>query len=294
MIRESVAVNGITRRTHIEIADILRDRIRTGQLKVGDRLSTQADLAQEFGVERGAVRQALRILHNDGLLVNVTKGSPPRIAEPRPSGREPQSTMVTLAPMLAEAFSVPHVSVDVICLTSETLMVALSAPLQRIHAGEIRPESISLRVLLPSRKIQLAFPAPLEGWGQDHDQDNQVRQHWLALRNSQVTVVKHNLLALRDAYGISVDVTFRVVPFTPPMKLYVLNGTEALVGYYLVAEHEEPKDGGALELHDVRGVDSILLPFDSRSSQRDAAFVEQSAKWFDSLWETISRELSLA
>ena len=45
-----------------DVADELRARIRAGALRPGERMPTQARLAEEFGVERGAVRQALRIL----------------------------------------------------------------------------------------------------------------------------------------------------------------------------------------------------------------------------------------
>ena len=75
-------MNGSRRQSPQEIADTLRERIRSGELRAGDRLPTQAELAEEFGVERGTVRQALRELQEDGLLTNVSKGSPPRIAEP--------------------------------------------------------------------------------------------------------------------------------------------------------------------------------------------------------------------
>lgn len=75
-------MNGSRRLSSQEIADVLRERIRGGDLRAGDRLPTQAELAEEFGVERGTVRQALRALQEDGLLTNVSKGSPPRIAEP--------------------------------------------------------------------------------------------------------------------------------------------------------------------------------------------------------------------
>ncbi|MDI1453183.1 winged helix-turn-helix domain-containing protein, partial [Streptomyces sp. ATE26] len=68
--QENVAVNGSGRLTSQEIADVLRERIRTGALRAGERLPTQAELAEEFGVERGAVRQALRALADDGLLSN--------------------------------------------------------------------------------------------------------------------------------------------------------------------------------------------------------------------------------
>lgn len=273
-----------------EIADTLRERIRVGDLRAGDRLPTQAELAEEFGVERGTVRQALRVLQDDGLLSNVSKGSPPRIAEPAPSVDEPQPTMVSLGPRLAEAFSAPHVRIDAVCLTAETLMLAVSEPLRLIHEERIRPERLDVRLLLPSREINLAFPVPVEG----RSGDDKVHERWLKMRNAQGQVLRYNLQALRSTHDIDVEVTFRALPFTPPVKLYLLNGTEALIGYYMVTRREESTDTGTLEMFDAVGSTSLLFSFEKRAGQRDAAFVEQSQKWFDALWETITTDLTLS
>ncbi|MER6527091.1 GntR family transcriptional regulator [Streptomyces sp. NPDC001508] len=288
--QENVAVNGSRRLTPQEIADTLRERIRVGELKAGDRLPTQAELAEEFGVERGAVRQALRVLQDDGLLSNVSKGSPPRIAEPAPARDEPQPTMVGLGPRLAEAFSAPRVRIDAVCLTAETLMLAMSEPLRQIHEGRVRPEKLDVRILLPSRDINLAFPVPVEGRGEE----DPVHQRWLAMRNAQGQVLTYNLHSLRSTHDVDVHVTFRALPFTPPVKLYLLNGAEALIGYYMVARREEPTDSGTLEMYDTLGSKSVLFSFEKRAGQRDAAFVEQSQKWFDALWETITSDLTLS
>lgn len=283
-------MNGSRRLSPQEIADILRERIRNGDLKAGDRLPTQAELADEFGVERGAVRQALRVLQEAGLLTNVSKGSPPRIAVPAPAVGEPQPTMVGLAPRLTEAFAVPNVRVDAACLTAETLMLALGEPLRRIHAGEIRPESIDVRILLPSREINLAFPISVEGRG---DEDP-VHQRWLEMRNAQGHVLRHNLQSLRSSHGIDVRVTFRALPFTPPIKLYLLNGSEALIAYYMITKREEEWDSERLEMYDTLGGESLLFSFEQRAGQRDAAFVDQSQMWFDALWATITTDLTLS
>ncbi|EDY53795.2 MULTISPECIES: winged helix-turn-helix domain-containing protein [Streptomyces] len=288
--QENVAVNGSRRLSPQEIADTLRERIRTGDLKAGDRLPTQAELAEEFGVERGAVRQALRALQEDGLLSNVSKGSPPRIAERIPVTDKPQPTMVALAPRLAEAFTAPHVRIDAACLTAETLMVALGEPLRLIHEGSISPESIEVRILLPSREITLAFPVPVE----EPEDGNPVHERWLTQRNAQGHVLRHNLQSLRSSHGIDVNVTFRALPFTPPVKLYLLNGTEALIAYYMVTRREELSDSGPLDMYDVLGSASLLFSFDKDAGQRDAAFVEQSQKWFNALWETITTDLTLS
>ncbi|MFJ3671951.1 GntR family transcriptional regulator [Streptomyces sp. NPDC090106] len=288
--QENVAVNGSRKLSPQEIADILRDRIRNGDLKAGDRLPTQAELAEEFGVERGTVRQALRALQEDGLLTNVSKGSPPRIATPAPSRGEPQPTMVGLAPRLAEAFSVPNVRVDAACLTAESLMVAIGEPVRLIHEGRIRPQSIDVRILLPSRDINLAFPVPVEG-GAD---ETVVHERWYSMRNAQAQVLRHNLQGFRSTHGIEVSVTFRALPFTPPVKLYLLNGDEALIGYYVLTEREEEYESQTLEMYDALGSQSLLFSFAKATGQRDAAFVEESQKWFDALWETITTDLTLS
>ncbi|MFF7391496.1 winged helix-turn-helix domain-containing protein [Streptomyces scabiei] len=287
-------MNGSRKLSSQEIAATLRDRIRSGDLRPGERLPTQAELAEEFGVERGTVRQALRALQDDGLLSNVSKGSPPRVAEVgHAGGNEPQPTMVGLGPRLAAAFSAPHVRVDAACLTAETLMLALGEPVRRIHEGTIRPESIDVRILLPSRKINLAFPVPVEGRGED-DEEDPVHRRWLDQRNAQIRVLRHNLLALRTSHQLDVRVTFRALPFTPPVKLYLLNGQEALIAYYMLMKREEQMADGPLEMYDAFGTQSLLFSFEKETGPRDAAFVEQSQQWFNALWETITTDLTLS
>lgn len=283
-------MNGSRRLSPQEIAETMRDRIRAGELKAGDRLPTQAELAEEFGVERGTVRQALRLLQEAGLLSNVSKGSPPRIAQPQPVRDEPQPTMVGLTPRLVEAFGSPHVRIDAACLTAETLMLALGEPLRQIHEGRIRPESIDARILLPSRDINLAFPISVQSPGDD----DPVHKRWLDQRNAQGHVLRHNLQSLRSSHGIDVRVTFRALPFTPPVKLYLLNGSEALIAYYMLTRREEEVYSQTLEMYDTLGTESLLFSFERRTGQRDAAFVDQSQKWFDALWETITSDLTLS
>jgi DNA-binding transcriptional ArsR family regulator len=290
--QEHVAVNGSRRLTPQEIADALRRRIRTGELRPGERLPTQAELAGEFGVERGAVRQALRVLQEEGLLADVSKGSPPRVAEPPAPGGEPQPTMVALAPRLTEAFSAPHVRIDAVCLTAQSLIPALGEPLRLIHEGRLRPERIDARILLPSRDINLAFPVSVDAGSEE---DDAVHQRWLAMRNAQGQVLQYNLQALRGTHDIDVQVTFRALPFTPPVKLYLLNGVEALFAHYMITRREESTDSGeTLQMYDTLGSESLLFSFEQRAGERDAAFVEQSQKWFDALWETITTDLTLS
>ncbi|MFI5806585.1 winged helix-turn-helix domain-containing protein [Streptomyces sp. NPDC051561] len=289
------AVNG-RKRSHRDVADALRARIRARQLRPGDRMPTQAQLAEEFGVERGAVRQALRILQEERLLVNVTKGSPATIADDAPAAlaphaAPPQPTMVALGSRIAEAFAAPHVEIDALCLTSVSLTMAVGEALRLIHEGRIRPEKVTVRVLLPSRDIDLAFPTPVAD-----GTDERLQRRWLDQRNAQGQVLRHNLRNLRRTHGIDVRVDFRALPFTPPVKLYLLNGSEALFAYYMITKQEEQFDEQEpLEMYDTVGTRSMLFHFSGETGgQRDGTFVEQSQLWFDSIWNTISQDLTLA
>lgn len=279
------------------MADELRDRIRSGALRPGQRMPTQAELADEFGVERGAVREALRILQSENLLANVSKGSPATVAETSkhalsgPGGVKPQPTMVGLAPRIAAAFESPHVEIDALCLTSISLTMAIGEPLRQIHAGQRKPAKVDVRVLLPSRDIDLAFPTAVDD---EDDEDGQVHRRWLDQRNAQGQVLRHNLLALRASHGIDVNVSFRALPFTPPVKLYLLNGSEALFAYYTLVKRGEEIDHEYLEMYDAQGAQSMLFPFQQGDGLRDTTFVEQSHLWFNALWGTISQDLWFA
>jgi hypothetical protein len=198
--------------------------------------------------------------------------------------------MVGLAPRLTAAFSARRVRVDVVCHTAETLMVALGEPLRLIHEGRMRPDTVDVRILVPSRNISLAFPVPVDGGGEG----DVIHRRWLAMRNAQGQVLHHNLLSLRATHGIDVRVTFRALPFTPPVKLYLLNGEEALLGYYTLTRREEDWGGETLDMYDALGSKSLLFSFTKRAGRRDAAFVTESQKWFDALWETITTDLTLS
>lgn len=58
-----------TERLHERVARQLRDAILDGTYKPGDRLPVERDLVEAFGVSRSAVRQALLLLQQQGLLL---------------------------------------------------------------------------------------------------------------------------------------------------------------------------------------------------------------------------------
>jgi DNA-binding FadR family transcriptional regulator len=74
------------RAAYEQVADQLRTLITTGSLTPGDRLPSEAELGQAFGVSRSTVREALRSLTTQNLIYTsrgVTGGSFVTDADPR-------------------------------------------------------------------------------------------------------------------------------------------------------------------------------------------------------------------
>ena len=54
---------------YLQVADAIRSQISTGRLNVEDRIPSTADLAEQHGVSKGVVQEAVRVLKREGLLV---------------------------------------------------------------------------------------------------------------------------------------------------------------------------------------------------------------------------------
>lgn len=57
---------------YIQLADILREMITSGELEPRSRMPSESHLQQEQGVSRGTVRMAIGILRDEGLLVTIS------------------------------------------------------------------------------------------------------------------------------------------------------------------------------------------------------------------------------
>lgn len=65
---------------HKEVADRIRDMIRKGLLKKGDRI-VEKHFCEEMGISRTPLREALRILHKEGL-IHLAPNKGAYVAEP--------------------------------------------------------------------------------------------------------------------------------------------------------------------------------------------------------------------
>lgn len=67
---------------YYQLAELIRERIRSGELAAGDQLPAERELAEQVGISRMTVRQATTYLVRDGTLV-VKPGVGTFVAEPK-------------------------------------------------------------------------------------------------------------------------------------------------------------------------------------------------------------------
>jgi DNA-binding GntR family transcriptional regulator len=66
---------GADRAVYKQLADLIRNQIRSGELPPGRRLPAQKDYMQEHGISRDSVERAMQVLRGEGLIVTDRRGS---------------------------------------------------------------------------------------------------------------------------------------------------------------------------------------------------------------------------
>src|SRR5262245_38880513 len=89
---------GADRPVYKQLADLIRNKIKGGELPPGRRLPAQKDYMQEHGISRDSVDRAMHVLRGEGLIVTDRQGShvrgrqdltPVRVERGRISARMP-------------------------------------------------------------------------------------------------------------------------------------------------------------------------------------------------------------
>ncbi|MFJ6572360.1 winged helix-turn-helix domain-containing protein [Streptomyces sp. NPDC091292] len=275
------------------VGDVLRARLADGTYPLGSRFPTQRELVEEFGVSRDTVQRVLNELAGEGWTAS-RQGSgtwvvmkTQRIHSSAPKGGRPGS--LTLGPLIGAAFESPQVTLDVFTLTSESLDTHIRVQSERIRAEEIAPETISVRMLLPSESLALPYPRSL-----DDPADPRLRERLRAITRRHTESLREVLGALETEELVeSVRLTIRHVRLTPFCKLYILNGVEALHGPYEAVERTIALDGGdRVRALDVIGLGSTLTHYvaDDDQDAQGSVFVGSMQAAFNSWWDLLADE----
>lgn len=85
---------------YVQLADLIRGRIESGELAAGASVGSELQLSQEHGIGRDAVRMAIALLRSEGL-VTTSRPMGTRVRE------TPQRRQVELAPGAAVIARMP-------------------------------------------------------------------------------------------------------------------------------------------------------------------------------------------
>ncbi|MDH6569440.1 DNA-binding transcriptional regulator YhcF (GntR family) [Streptomyces sp. SAI-117] len=273
-----------------ELKSALLADITEGEYDEGRLLPSQRKLAEKYQVSRDTVQRVLGVLAREGWIESRQgRGSVvlrTQTVRSRVRGNT-AAKRVPLGPLIASAFTAPDVTLDVFTLTSEVLYTHVRVQEERIRAGEIRPETITIRVLTPSDDEPLPYPRALDGPGDDRPQ-----RHLQGIRRYHTDNLVRRLQDLdRDIDGLTATVEIRRAPLVPYSKLYIFNGDEVVTGPYVPTERPLTLDDGTcLDVVDVIGLDSTLTHCakDDDPESQASLIVSSWQKWFDSTWRLLA------
>jgi DNA-binding transcriptional regulator YhcF (GntR family) len=264
-----------------QVANALRAAILTRKLAPGEKLPSGSELASRYGVARMTIQQAIRVLRDEGLIVS-RQGSGVFV-------RERTARAIALRPHVERAFEQPKVSIDFAGFSGETLHGVLQEPLDKIRVGQLRPESITIRVLIPDTRQPWGIPCRVDDLADEppfRERAEQItRRHTEAITESVAELADLGLVNTATAQ-------VRVHRATPMFKLYILNGDEAFFGFYPIAEHAVTLHGQPVAMFDLMGKDATLFHYERTDDPGSvgAQYIDQAQAWFDSMWATVSTD----
>ena len=263
-----------------QIAIRVRAAILAGKFEPGERLPSQNELASRYGVARETVKRALELLRRERLIVTRKgSGSFVRAQTQRP---------VELRPHIEAAFEQTHVSIDFAGFSGETLRDALTEPLDKVRAGRLAPESLTIRILVSDMTRPMALPARAE----TRTDDPAVRERAERITRRSIEGILDQARELGDLGVIpQVNAHARAHGIAPVFKLYLLNNEEAFFGFYPVAERTVNIKGEPVGIYDLLGRDVPLFHYAiDTDHERDSNYIEAARQWFHSIWSTIAND----
>lgn len=264
---------------YIQVANVLRAAILTRKLEPGERLPSQTDLAQRYGVARMTIQQSLRILRDENLIVS-RQGSGVFV-------RERTARPVGLRPHVEAAFEKPEVQIDFSGYTGETLHTAIQEPLDKIRNGFLTPQTIRLRLLLSDMSVPTAIPSRA---GAHPGDDPSVRGRMERTARRYAGGIANSVAELAELQLVQqATVETKVHSSAPMFKLYLINSTDLFFGFYPVREHDVSIDGNQVSIFDPMGKDTELFHHTGDPDSMGGLYVSEASRWFDSIWSTIAR-----
>ncbi|MFD3519228.1 GntR family transcriptional regulator [Streptomyces sp. NPDC058653] len=286
-----------------QIADQLRARIEDQVYPLGEKLPSQRALAEEFGVARETIKGALARLESEGFIKTrqgarseVTRAgagsaageeadeaSVVRTRQILTDARQADPDVNSLESVIKRAFLEKEVTLDAYSLTTESLGRHLVGQLDAVERGELRPDSVTLRLLVPSGDFQPAYPAAVD------QSDTGPFERWRRSVEVHLSALKQKVMILREKSDVTTEVRLEIkrVEVTPTIKLYILNDVTLLFGVYALAPRNMILDDDSVVLAlDVLGLQSNLFYHSATDDETQGSlYLTEFQAMFDGLWK---------
>lgn len=266
-----------------QLASVLRAAILTKKYGPGEQLPSGNEMARTYGVSRATVQDALRVLKNEGHVASVQgRGVYVRERTTRPVG---------LRPIIEHAFEQPNVSIDFAGFSGETLHGAIQEPLDKIRAGRLTPESVSIRMLVPDPTVPWGIPCDFDTLADNPGGRDRMR----GIMERHTQAIADSVAELEDL-GLVKDAKAQIKVHGSPLvfKVYIINGQEVFFGYYPVKKNTVRIKGKQTDIYDLVGKDASLFhhDVDGGPDSIEYQYVEETRAWFESMWTTVAHELA--
>ena len=163
---------------------------------------------------------------------------------------------IGIRPYIERAFTREHVSIDFAGFSGETLHGAIQEPLDKIRTGQLVPESIDIRILVPDTSQPWAIPCRVA----DLADEPAFRQRAEQISRRHTDAITESVAELADLGLVkTAGAQVRVHGAAPMFKLYILNRTEAFFGFYPIAEHTVSLGGEPVPMYDLMGKDATMF-----------------------------------
>lgn len=209
---------------------------------------------------------------------------------PAPPETAIAASPISIRPYVEAAFDREHVVIDFFGFSGETLHGVIQEPLDKIRAGQLKPRSLTLRILVPDTSKPMAVPCRSDDLADDPEFRQRATR--IMLRHGQAILDSVDELA---DLGIveNARAQIRIHDCPPLFKLYLLNNEEAFFGFYPIVQHVVQIKGTAHPMYDLMGKEASLFRYTVHDgSPVGAQYVAQARQWFTTVWETISREFT--
>ena len=207
---------------------------------------------------------------------------------PRPGPPVFAAPSVGLRPFIEQAFAREHVTIDFAGFSGETLHGAIQEPLDKIRIGQIKPATLTIRMLLPDTSRPMTLPCRADDL--TDDPEHRARSHRLTTRHAHAILDTVQELA-RLSLVQQADAQIRAHSSTPMFKLYILNEEEVFFGFYPIIKQSISLPSGPREIYDLMGKDAVVFHHSIHSGHpADEPYVEQARSWFTAMWDNLSYE----